>query len=487
MGDLLIRGAHLFDLGRSGTGDIRIRDGVIADIGTALDAGTAQVIDARGKIAMPGLVNAHTHSNQALEKGLCDRYPLDAWMVLASYGGANAELGPRDLYVSALVGAIEMIRTGTSSVIDMPRIDLAQFEAMSDAVMQAYADVGLRAAVAASYTDLNFAASLPLALVPGMSDAYRPRRVAAVDEIVAHLERFIARWRGRHRRLTPMIGPSSLPRCSTELFEASVDLARRAQVGLQTHLLSGKAQVMIGRERYGNSTVAFLERIGCLEPWASFAHAIWLDNAEVKLLGASPAVAVHNPVSNMKLGAGVSPIPELRKAGGRVALGSDGASSQDSQNMFETMKGAAILHRLTHEQEDWILAEDALGMCWDGGAAALRQKVGRLEVGYAADLVLLSTKSLFLAPKEQLAGQIIHSELGASVDTVMVAGEIVLSDGRIHGIDKSAIHAEAQEIVSRLYAGLPERMRKFEEVRPLFRELERRVHRTELHFTRFCG
>lgn len=487
MAELLIRGAHIFDLHRCETGDIRVRDGLIAEIGDGLDPGEAKVLDASGKIAIPGLINAHTHSNQALEKGLCDRYPLDAWMVLASYGGANAELSPRELYVSALVGAVEMLRTGSTSVLDMPRIDLARFEAMSDAVMQAYADIGLRAAVAASYTDLNFAASLPLALVPGMSDTYRPRRVAPVDDVVAHLGAFVTRWRGRHPRLTPMIGPSSLPRCSTELFEASVDLARRERVGLQTHLLSGKSQVMIGEERYGGSTVSFLGRIGCLEDWASFAHSIWLDPGEVGLLGASPAVVVHNPVSNLKLGAGVSPVPELRRAGGRIALGSDGASSQDSQNMFETMKGAAILHRITHEQEDWILAEDALVMCWDGGAAAMRQRLGRIEPGYAADIVLLSTKSLFLAPKEQLAGQIVHSELGGSVDTVMVAGEIVLSDGRIHGIDEAAIHAEAQDILSRLYAGLPDRMRKFEEVRPLFRELERRVHRTELAFTRFCG
>jgi 5-methylthioadenosine/S-adenosylhomocysteine deaminase len=487
MAELLIKGAHLFDLRRCETGDIRIRDGVIAEIGRGLESGAARVIDARGKIAIPGLVNAHTHSNQALEKGLCDRYPLDAWMVLASYGGANAELSPRELYVSALVGAIEMIRTGSTSVLDMPRIDLARFEAMSDAVMQAYSDIGLRAAVAASFTDLNFAASLPLALLPGMSDSYRPRRVAPVEDVIGHLGRFIARWRGRHPRLTPMIGPSSLPRCSTELFEASVDLARRERVGLQTHLLSGKSQVMIAEERYGGSTVAFLKRIGCLEDWASFAHSIWLDDAEVTLLGGSPAVAVHNPVSNLKLGAGVSPVPQLRKAGGRIALGSDGASSQDSQNMFETIKGAAILHRITQEQEDWLLAEDALAMCWDGGAAAMRQKLGRLEPGYAADIALLSTRSLFLAPKEQLAGQIVHSELGGSVDTVLVAGEVVLSDGRIHGIDEAAIHAEAQEILDRLYAGLPERMRKFEEVRPLFRELERRVHRAELAFSRFCG
>jgi 5-methylthioadenosine/S-adenosylhomocysteine deaminase len=189
----------------------------------------------------------------------------------------------------------------------------------------------------------------------------------------------------------------------------------------------------------------------------------------------------------MKLGAGVAPIPELRKAGGRIALGSDGASSADSQNMFETIKGAAILHRINHEQEDWILAEDALDMCWNGGAAALRQKIGQLTVGHAADIVLLHTRNMFDAPRDQLAGQIVHSELGGSVDTVIVAGEIVLQNGKITRIDEAAIHAEAQEIVSRLHAGLPERMRRAAQFQPLFRELERRVSKIELSFSRFCG
>jgi 5-methylthioadenosine/S-adenosylhomocysteine deaminase len=487
MPKLLVRGAHLFDLDRFEAADILIRDGRIAEIGANLRCGDCEVLDARGKIVMPGLINAHTHSNQALEKGLCDRYPLDAWMVLASYGGANAELSPRDLYVSALTGAIEMIRTGSTSVLDMPRIDLARFEAGSDAIMQAYADIGLRAAVAVSFTDLNFASSLPLALVPGLAKHLKPRRTAAVEDVIAHLKTFVSRWKDRHPLLTPMIGPSSLPRCSTELFEASVALARQCSVGLQTHLLSAKSQVLIGRERYGRSTIEFLQHIGCLEDWASFAHAIWLDDHEIKLLANSPAIAVHNPVSNLKLGAGIAPVPQLRRAGGRIALGTDGASSQDSQNMFETVKGAAILHRISHEQDDWVLAEDALGMCWHGGAAVLRQKLGRLRQDYAADLVLLHTRNLFISPKEQIAGQIVHSELGGSVDTVLVGGEIVLRDGALTRIDEAAVHGEAQQIVARLYAGLPERMRRFEEVRGDFQELERRVNRTELHFARFCG
>src|SRR5262249_48363293 len=159
-------------------------------------------------------------------------------------------------------------------------------------------------------------------------------------------------------------GPSSLPRCSTELFEASVDFAKARHLRMQTHLLSANSQVFVGQKRYGGSTVEFLDRIGCLVEWASFAHSIWLDPIEVKLFADWAACAVHNPISNSKLGVGTAPIIEMRKAGGRIAVGSDGSSSADGQNMFETIKSAANVHRSSHRYEDWILAEDALDMCW---------------------------------------------------------------------------------------------------------------------------
>lgn len=482
---LLIRGAHVFDLDRPlAVADILIRGDRIVAVGPEARADDARVIDARGRVVMPGLINAHTHSNQALEKGLCDRYPLDAWMLIASYGGRNAELTPRELYVSAMIGAIEMLRSGSTAVLDMPRVPVSDLDASIDAIMQAYADVGMRAGVAIAYTDLNFPASLPLHLIDGLADQLQPARTVAVDALLPRLRDFVARWKGRHPRLQPMLGPSSLPRCSTELFEASVKLARELGVGLHTHLLSAKSQVFVGQERYGGSTVAFLDRIGALVASTSFAHSIWLDDDEVARLAASPAVVVHNPVSNMKLGAGRSPVPQLWKAGARVALGSDGASSADSQNMFETIKGAAVSHRAYHDESAWILAADALRMCWQGGAAALREPIGRIAPGCLADLTVLHGRHLFQAPWEQFAGQIVHSELGGSVESVIVGGEVVLDHGRLPGIDEQALHDEAQAIVNRLYDGLPGRMRQVERVRPLFRDLERAVRQRRLHFTR---
>ena len=367
MAQTLVKGGYLLDTERPlERGDLLIEDGQIQQVGGEVHAPEAHVIEAGGKIVMPGLVNAHTHSSQAIEKGLSDRLPLDAWMVLASYGGGERPLGPRELYVSTMVGAVEMLQTGTTSVLDAPFPPPGWFDEGMDAIMQAYADIGMRATVAAHYADLDFLSSIPLGLLENGEVAARPPRIT-VAKALEQAESFVGRWRNGSPRLQPMLGPSSLPRCSIELFEASADLARRLDVRLQTHLLSAKSQVLVGQERFAGSTVKFLEGIGCLAPWASFAHAIWVDEEEIELMASSGCVVVHNPVSNLKLGAGIAPVPAMLHAGVNVALGTDGASSNDSQNMFETLKAAAVLHRIAGPPEAWPGAEDSLRMCWLGG------------------------------------------------------------------------------------------------------------------------
>jgi len=481
----LVRGGHLFDLDRPfETGDILIEDGAIVGVDRQLEARAARVIDATGMIVMPGLINAHTHSNQSIEKGLCDALPLDAWMVVASYGGAGASLGPRDLYLSTMVGALEMISTGTTAVLDCPRCDQRWFDDGMDQIMFAYRDVGMRANVAAQYSDLEFLDSLPMALIG--EERERPR-TASVSELVARIEPYLARWKGRHPRLVPMLGPSSLPRCSVELFEASLDLARRRGVGLHTHLLSAKSQVPLARARYGGSTVEFLKRLGGVQAWTSFAHAIWLDDDEIALLGSLRATVVHNPVSNLKLGAGIAPVPALLRAGVRVALGTDGASSNDSQNMFETMKAAAIIQRPLVPQEQWPTALDTLRMCWEGGAQALGQPLGKLAPGYRADLVLLRPGELRLAPKEQVANQLVYAELGRSVDTVMVEGEVIMSDARVRSVDPVALLADAQRLIDGMWNSLPARAARFSELRPTLERLEREVRALSIGFRRDGG
>ena len=481
----LLRGGHLFDLDRPfEVGDVLIEDGAISRVGGTIEAAGARVIDATGMIVMPGLVNAHTHSNQSIEKGLCDALPLDAWMVVASYGGAGAALGPRDLYISTMVGALEMLTTGTTAVLDCPRSPQQWFDEGMDQIMSAYVDVGMRANVAAQYSDLDFFDSLPMALI----GEERPRaRTGTVPELLGRVEPFLERWRGRHPRLRPMLGPSSLPRCSVELFKASLDLAARHGVGLHTHLLSAKSQVPVAGARYGGSTVEFLREIGGLRSWTSFAHAIWLDEKEIGVLAASEAGVVHNPVSNLKLGAGVAPVPAMLRAGVPVALGTDGASSNDSQNMFETLKAAALVQRPIVPQDQWPTALDSLRMCWDGGARALGQKIGRLASGFRADVVLLKTGDLRLAPKQQIANQLVYAELGRSVDTVLVDGEVVVRGGQVTKVDADAIRGEAQRLIDGIWSSLPARDARFAEVSPTLERLEREVRSLALGFSRFCG
>ena len=450
-------------------------------MGRDVDAANARVIDATGMIVMPGLINAHTHSNQSIEKGLCDALPLDAWMVVASYGGAGATLGPRDLYLSTMVGALEMVSTGTTAVLDCPRCDPRWFDDGMDQIMFAYRDVGMRANVAAQYSDLDFLDSLPMALI----GEDRPRaRTGTVPEIVARIEPYLERWRDRHPRLRPMLGPSSLPRCSTELFAASLEVARRHEVALHTHLLSAKSQVPLARSRYGGSTVDFLRRMGGVQPWTSFAHAIWLDDEEISLLGSLGATVVHNPVSNLKLGAGIAPVPAMLRAGVAVALGTDGASSNDGQNMFETLKAAAILQRPSVPQDQWPTALETLRMCWDGGSRALGQRLGRIAPEFRADLVLLRPGELRLAPKEQMANQLVYAELGRSVDTVLVDGEVVMAGSRIVSVDADALRVEAQRLIDGIWSSLPAREARFAEIGPTLARLEREVRSLELGFSR---
>src|ERR671931_142890 len=241
------------------------------------------------------------------------------------------------------------------------------------------------------------------------------------------------------------------------------------------------------RARPHTATVGFLERIGAIQPWTSFAHAIWLDDGEIARLGELGGTIVHNPVSNLKLGAGIAPVPAMRRAGVVVGLGTDGASSNDSQNMFETLKAAALVQRPLHPQSEWPTALDTLRMCWDGGARVLGQPLGRIARGFRADLVLLRPAALRIAPKEQIANQLVYAELGRSVDTVIVDGEVVMKERRVTTVDAPALLADAQRLVDAIWASLPARASRFAELAPTLERLEREVRAFPLTFRRDAG
>jgi 5-methylthioadenosine/S-adenosylhomocysteine deaminase len=476
---ILLRQGWLFEPDRPfEQGDLLVRDGRIVGRAAHLDGpADCVVVDASQHVVLPGLINAHTHSNQALERGLSDNLPLDSWMVLASYGGAGARLDSEDLYVATAFGALQMLRSGCTSVVDMARVDQgAGFDAEAAAVVRAYQDVGLRAAIAIQYSDLDFFDSLPLQLVNNERPPLPARPPGELEAILGNVARWVRQMQAAgDPTITPMLGPSSVPRCSDALFERSAVLASELDVGMQTHLLSARSQVALAHERFGKRTVERLDELGCLGERVSFAHVIWPDAFEISLLASARSPVVSNPVSNQKLGAGIAPLQAVRDAGGVIALGTDGASSNDSQEMWETLKSAAILHKTYGVPDAWVSAEEALRWVWQGGAAVMRQPVGSLAPGSWADVVLLRLDRILKLPLEYMRNQLVYAGPGGSVDRVYVHGRLVLDGGRALGVDEDAIWRAAQRVVDRLYADIGVRLATHAAAAPAMAALEAAV------------
>lgn len=461
MGELVIRGATILDpLGRLEVGDVRVAGDEIAEVGGSLAAGGAREIDARGMVLMPGLINAHTHSSQSLDQGTTPNLPLDLWMMWVVYGGV--EFSADDVYTAAAAGALEMLRTGCTAVLDHAVLVPEDFAVQSEAVMAAYDDVGLRAGVAPLVEDREFYGSLALHLVP---DEERPAPLAEARDpawLASVLENFVERWRDRHPRLRPMLGPSAPQRCSDAFLEHLSALATRHGVGIHTHVLETRSQVVATRARYGRSVVEHLDDLGLLGSGTSLAHAIWLDHDEYDRVLASGAVLVHNPISNLRCGSGVMPLAYLLHRGMPVALGSDGGASNDNQNMLEAMKFASLIHTLEGDFRAWPQPPDIWRLCLRGGARALQQDIGRIAPGGKADLVLLSADHHSIVSHHGLVRSLVLSEHGESVDTVIVGGEVVLEGRRSTRVRETEIDERARALRDRLHRHLPERLRVYE-------------------------
>jgi 5-methylthioadenosine/S-adenosylhomocysteine deaminase len=451
--DLVVRGATVLDPGAPlGVADIWIEDGVI----TAVEPGAArrisgpEVIEADGMIAMPGLVNAHTHSGQHLDRGVAPNLPLDLWMLWAVYGAPS--LDPDDSYTLAAVGALEMLETGCTSVLDHPWIPLDDFDAHAEAIATAYADLGIRAGLAPMIQDRDIFESMTFddGDVPDpLSEAVEP------GELAVAMDRFLTRWADAPR-LIPMVGPSAPQRCSDELMRRLAELVDRRGSHFHTHVLETRAQVVATRARYGRSVLDVLDELGLLGERTSLAHCVWLDADEYAAVRDAGATIVHNPVSNLRCGSGLLPLAGLLAGGVTVALGADGAASNDNQNMFEAMKIAALVHSLNGEYRCWPSATDVWSMCLAGGAAALGQPIGRIAPGAAADIVLLDGSRHYADDADSLVRSLVFAEHGRSVHTVLVDGRRVIAEGR-HVGDQADLHRRARALQRRIHAALPTR------------------------------
>jgi 5-methylthioadenosine/S-adenosylhomocysteine deaminase len=445
------------------------------------------IIDGTGRIAIPGLVNAHTHSPENLLRATSPSLPLELWLVplFSDFVGWS----PRRVYLSTLLGAIEMLKSGTTTVLDhLWTVDGVAPEYL-DAAMQAYYDVGIRAAVAPSIEDQDLV--LDAGRKRGLSFPSHPfiDRFAAwpaIERQVDALEQFITTWHNvDDGRLRCLVGPSGIHWCSPMLLRSCLELAEHYQTGIHLHAVETELQARVIHEMLGEGGIAYLNHEGLLRPGTSLAHAIWLEDGDLELLARTDTTVVHNPVSNLRLGSGQFPLAEAHSRGVTVALGSDGSASNDTQNMFGVLKLTGLLHNQPDfDYKKWPQPEAILAAATHGGAMALgmADELGEIAPGRLADLALLDTQSSAFLPLRDPYLHLVYCENGASVDTVIVQGRVVVERGAVTTVDEQALRREIREMCHARWPGFPEGLDCVANTREVLTTLDK-LRRLVLHST----
>jgi guanine deaminase len=455
---LLIRGGRIL-AGRPAAltrADVLIEGDRIAAVGAGLTAPAgATEIDASRHLVLPGLGNAHTHAASHLSRGRAGNWTLET---LLTYAPANYGFRtPEDEYLSAAIGAIEMLKTGCTSAYDLYMAVPAITDEAFEAVVRAYQDVGLRVVLAPAVADVVFFQTVPglLDLLPAdLRRTVEDMQPAPTKGLLELTERAIRRWHGgADGRIRVSVAPTIPNQSTDEFLDGCTALAREYGVGIHTHLAESKVQAVESQRRWGKSIVARLADHGVLGPGFVGAHSVWLTDDDVRMLADAGAAVAHNPGSNLRLGVGIAPVREMLDRGLAVGLGTDGSVCADNQNLFEALRIASVIStvRFPHQTERWLDADTVWGLATTGTARVLGQAddLGAIAPRAKADLVLLRADSVFLRPLADPVKALVYAETGAAVDTVLVDGRVVVERGRVTTVDEDRIFARAQEAADR--------------------------------------
>ncbi|MDP2602722.1 MAG: amidohydrolase [Deltaproteobacteria bacterium] len=437
-----------------------------------------RMIDASRMIAMPGMVNAHCHSPANLVRGMMPSKPLEIWR--AYYRASLRDMREEDFYASALLGGVEMLKAGATTVLDHFAGNQACRFMGAGAAIQAMRDLGLRHVVSLTITDKNYEETIPLGEthstlddeIKRMSASEAKSTTAWLDECEAFIETFHA----PEKLTTACPGPSAVQRCTDELLTGAAEIARKKNLPMHIHLAETKAQAVMGKQLYATSLLQHLGSIGVLRPNLSLAHSIWIEPTDIELFAKSGATPVHNPASNLRIGSGLAPVKQFISAGVTVALGTDGAASNDGQNMFDALRLVALIHNQAGTDfNEWIVPAQALAMATRNGARAFGLDAGVLAPGKLADLVLLRRDTPAFTPLNDVMGQLVFCENGSSVDTVIVNGEVVVESGRLTKVDEPEVLRLAEQARTRLDPSIQRELQAARTLEPALAEMYFRV------------
>lgn len=417
--------------------DIQIVADRIAAIGSHLEViGTA--VDGRAKLALPGFVNAHTHSSEMWQRGIVPPLPLELWIAqLHEFLPPN----PEQIYLSALGTAAETLLSGGTTLVDhLVLIPDRELESVAAAV-RAYREIGIRAFIGPLIQDQHQDSGIPVGEAAIEFEPFFRSTEATLELMHQVVDQFHRPEDGIHI----MVAPTGLQLCSDALFKGCIELSDQKDLCRHTHLLETRAQQILAQERYGHTAVEHLYQLGYLSPRTSLAHCVWLTDPDIQRLAETGSTVVHNPLSNLRLGSGIAPVLKYRSAGVNVSFGCDGSASNDSQDLLEAIKIGSILHNLTDsDYRHWLTPRQSVEMATLGGAKglSLADQLGTLTVGKFADLVLYDLKSLSLLPQTDPIGLLILGRPTQVIDSVWVKGQQVVQQGQIRTINMEALQQQ---------------------------------------------
>jgi 5-methylthioadenosine/S-adenosylhomocysteine deaminase len=432
--DLIITGAVVVTCDAAGTvlrdGAVAVTAGRIARIGTAeeVGAGAREVIDARGLLLMPGLINAHCHAADSLFRGLVEDLPLEPWLQTV-WKAEGAILNRATVRLGATLGFAELLLGGVTTTMDMfwhPREGVAAARA-----------VGCRVSTGGIFFD-----------GPGVDGRAQDKRLADAGA-------FFDEFAGADDVL-PGVFPHGAYTVGPDSLRAAKGLAEARGGLFCTHAAETRAEQATVAGRYGRSVIRHLDALGLLDARTVLAHCVWLDDEEIAILARSGATAVHNPVSNLKLASGFARVPDMLAAGVRVALGTDGAISGNDLDMWMALRLAATLHKAATLKADAVPTHEALRMATTAGAQALgaADRIGSLEPGKLADMVLVDLGRPHAVPMFDPLTHLVFSCAKSDVLDVFVGGRQVVKDGRLTRIDLGDTLAEVAALAPRIAASI---------------------------------